>query len=344
MLDLLQSSRIQFLWRGCQNVAGITLRLVVICFLVQTAIAWSDLAYIRTLAEEILITLSHEISLNPWFYGIVSMILLIEIWLPARQQARLSVGFCQDSLWLLGDLVETILFLKPCISVLYALSNRVGFPIFDSATILPPPIMLVLGFLLSDFLIWFGHILRHHIPAFWYFHAVHHSQTELNLLSGLRFHIVDKAIAYIIVALPMIALGISAPSIILFKVLQKWYLRIYHANLKLNYGWLKHIMITPQSHRIHHSIEAQHRDRNFGSILIIWDYLFGTQYCQYDEYPATGIDDPNFPLESSRQPHHLLINFIHQNLYPFQQLSKFSINHDRFTGWFKNLFVIQPQK
>lgn len=333
MLNLLQSSRSQCLWRGCQDAAAIALKLVVMGFLLQTMLAWSDLNYIRTLVKQIITTFSQDVLFNPWFYAMVPTVLLIETWLPARQQARLSVGFWQDCLWLLNDLVENIIFLGPYLSLLYAFGQAIGLPILDAEAILPSPIILLCGILLlSDFLIWFAHILRHHVPAFWYFHAVHHSQTELNLFSGLRFHIVDTAITYTIVALPMLALGVSAPSIILFRVLQRWYLRIYHANIKLNYGWLKYIMVTPQSHRIHHSTEPQHQDHNFGSLFIIWDHLFGTQYCQYDEYPATGIDDPNFPLETSCQPRHLLVTLVRQNLYPFQQLWTFS----KSFVWLKN--------
>ncbi|AOX00765.1 hypothetical protein BJP34_16115 [Moorena producens PAL-8-15-08-1] len=340
MLTLLLSGK-QLLWQSFKNIATLCLKLVIVGFLVKLLIAWSDLNYISALIQQALATFNHDILFNPWFYGVVPTVLLIEIWLPARQQPLLSVGFWQDCLWLLYDLMVNIFLLGPYLSVLDTFAQVTGFPIFDLAAILSPPILILCSILLSDFLIWFSHILRHHIPAFWYFHAVHHSQTELNLFCGLRFHVIDTLITYTIVTVPMRAIGISLPSIILFRVIQQWYLRIYHSNLKLNYGWLKHVIITPQSHRIHHSIEPHHRDRNFGSVLFLWDYLFGTQYCQYDEYPATGIDDPNFPLEISSQPHHLFITLVYQNLYPFQQLWNSSIN----PAWLKKTFIfLQSQK
>ncbi len=98
------------------------------------------------------------------------------------------------------------------------------------------------------------------------------------------------------------------------------YFRLYHANIKTNLGPLKYILVTPQSHRIHHSLERKHWDKNYGFIFTIWDNVFGTQYKNYDEYPDTGVDDLNFPVERSFTC--VVKTFFAQLFYPFQQLLK----------------------
>jgi sterol desaturase/sphingolipid hydroxylase (fatty acid hydroxylase superfamily) len=74
------------------------------------------------------------------------------------------------------------------------------------------------------------------------------------------------------------------------------------------------MLVTPQSHRVHHSVMLQHRDTNFGSLFSIWDYLFGTQYRGYNEYPETGIEDETFPYEKEAKLSRLI-------LVPFIQMA-----------------------
>jgi sterol desaturase/sphingolipid hydroxylase (fatty acid hydroxylase superfamily) len=94
--------------------------------------------------------------------------------------------------------------------------------------------------------------------------------------------------------LSLLAFQLSANAIMGLSVFTLWYTRLYHANIRSNFGPLKHVLVTPQSHRIHHSIEPRHQDRNFSVILTVWDRLFGTLYPSYDEYPQTGVADVEF--------------------------------------------------
>ena len=86
-----------------------------------------------------------------------------------------------------------------------------------------------------------------------------------------------------------------------------------------NLGPLRYVFVTPQSHRIHHANNLEYRDRNFGSIFSIWDFAFSTQVRVYDEYPETGIDDTEFPLETSANPVKLLIMPVVQMVYCFSR-------------------------
>jgi sterol desaturase/sphingolipid hydroxylase (fatty acid hydroxylase superfamily) len=128
---------------------------------------------------------------------------------------------------------------------------------------------------------------------------VHHSQKELNFFTDFRYHVVEYVVRHTFLVIPFLVLAVEAPTIILFAIFQRWYTRVYHGNIRTNLGPLRYLLVTPQSHRVHHSIEGRHRDRNFGSLFSIWDRLFGTQYRRYDEYPDTGIEDAAFPSKEA---------------------------------------------
>ena len=85
---------------------------------------------------------------------------------------------------------------------------------------------------------------------------------------------------------------------------------------------LRWILVTPQSHRVHHSFASEHLDTNFATVFSFWDIIFRTQYMGWDEYPATGIADPDFPLEKNASPGALLGAYARQNVYPFQQVAR----------------------
>jgi sterol desaturase/sphingolipid hydroxylase (fatty acid hydroxylase superfamily) len=99
----------------------------------------------------------------------------------------------------------------------------------------------------------------------------------------------------------------------------RWYTRFYHGNIRTNLGPLRYVLVTPQSHRIHHSIEPRHLDTNFGALFSIWDRLFGTQYRGHDEYPETGIADAAFPHEAKGDLRSLLVTPLAQMAYPLRR-------------------------
>ena len=132
-------------------------------------------------------------------------------------------------------------------------------------------------------------------------------------------HLVELAIAQTILFIPvhMFAMKFPANAYLLFAFV--WYTRVYHANLRTNLGWLKYVLVTPQSHRVHHSIERAHWDTNFGVIFSVWDRLFGTLYPSYDEYPETGVADATFPWEGGGR-RGVLRTLWAQTCYPFRVL------------------------
>ena len=154
----------------------------------------------------------------------------------------------------------------------------------------------------------------------WPFHAIHHSQRELNLFSEHRIHVVQYFTRYTLAALPMLVLRVQGPAVLWWILLLMWHARFYHSNIRSDFGFLRYLLVSPQSHRIHHSRDAAHFNRNYGATLSVWDYLFGTQFRSYDVYPETGLDDEEFPVETAQSVSSLLASPLRQMLYPFRKL------------------------
>jgi sterol desaturase/sphingolipid hydroxylase (fatty acid hydroxylase superfamily) len=172
---------------------------------------------------------------------------------------------------------------------------------------------------LSDFLAWFHHWVRHKVPLFWRLHAVHHSQPELNLFTDVRYHPLEYLVSQTILFLPIFMFQAAFPVALGYSFFHQWYTKFYHCNLRTNLGPLRYLLVTPQSHRVHHSVRVEHRDANFGVIFSIWDRLFGTQHADAAVYPETGIDDPSFPRDRGISGWSLLRDPWRQFLYPLRR-------------------------
>jgi sterol desaturase/sphingolipid hydroxylase (fatty acid hydroxylase superfamily) len=269
---------------------------------------------------------AQEILLNPWFYGVFALVCLLEWLIPANpEQKTLSKGVLQDAaIWVPFGLLARAFVLPLHILFLHYLYDRYlsGLTIHAAAA-WPSIARLVLALLAGDLLFWISHWVRHKVSVLWYFHAVHHSQRELNFFTEYRVHPLDDVFLYTIGFIPLFMLNQSFVDIVAITWIRHWHTRMYHSNIRTNLGWLRYVFVTPQSHRVHHSIEPRHYDTNFGLTFSLWDQLFGTQYRGYDEYPATGIDDERFPFEQGGEKKlGALGRLASQLLYPFQAIAR----------------------
>lgn len=256
------------------------------------------------------------------FYALIGAILLAEWVRPVYNPSRLFArSFFHDSSWFIFDALFMGILMPIYYSFLYGLyRSHLGFLRIDMLDVLPLAAHIVLAILVADFIQWFHHLLRHKVILFWYFHMVHHSQRDMNLFTDLRVHPVERLIEAAVSFIPFLSLGkdVALASFAGWYIFGAWYARAYHSNIRTNLGILRYVMVTPQSHRIHHSLKPEHRDKNFGAIFSIWDHLFGTQYRKYDEYPETGIDDDTFPHETEFTCRGTIRTLFLQLVYPFQ--------------------------
>lgn len=268
-----------------------------------------------------LIVKAASVFLTPWLYLAMLLVFVAERYIPAdRNQRVFSIGMLQDFVaWFTLDGLMRALVIGTLVTVLYNLYHtHLDFLTLRVISDWPPTARVIVALLVVDFLNWFHHYIRHKIGILWLFHSVHHSQREMNMFTDLRVHFAEHFVTKPIVFLPVFMLDLDLEPAFWVALIRDWYSRVYHANLRTNFGPLRYLFVTPQSHRIHHSADPRHHDRNFGVLLNIWDRIFGTQWPDYDEYPATGIADPAFPHERDVRGTSILTNYIHQLAYPFR--------------------------
>jgi sterol desaturase/sphingolipid hydroxylase (fatty acid hydroxylase superfamily) len=184
----------------------------------------------------------------------------------------------------------------------------------------PFALQVVGAFLIGDFMHYVSHWTRHKVPWLWHFHTIHHSQRHLNPATTHRTHPIDVALNAAIRALPMAVVGGSYPAWATFLIFNNFWGYFIHSNIRTNLGILGHVLVSPQYHRIHHSLDPEHRDRNFGERLPIWDYLFGTMATDRHIYPETGVVGCEPLEETSANPVRLFAVWVRQLLYPFDRI------------------------
>lgn len=170
-------------------------------------------------------------------------------------------------------------------------------------------------FILNDFVNWLGHLLLHKVPFLWKFHKIHHAQEELGFASTRHFHFMEYLVFRPLMYIPFHFLGVPPLE---YFVIQIWmsytFTFLSHANIKVNWGFINYIFITPETHYWHHArnVKSKH-SVNYASILTIWDQLFGYFYLPKDEkeQPELGLYDDDTPD-----------GFLKQQIHPFKTLGK----------------------
>ncbi|MEL6210233.1 MAG: sterol desaturase family protein [Pseudomonadota bacterium] len=146
---------------------------------------------------------------------------------------------------------------------------------------------VVLAFVVFDFAIWLQHLASHHIPLLWRLHRVHHADRDIDVTTAIRFHPFEIALSMLFKIALVYALGAPALAVVLFEVVLNGAAMFNHANVRIPERIdrvLRRVVVTPDMHRVHHSIQRVEHDSNFGFNLSIWDRLFGT----YTDQPEGG--------------------------------------------------------
>ncbi|MGC2517874.1 MAG: sterol desaturase family protein [Burkholderiales bacterium] len=137
----------------------------------------------------------------------------------------------------------------------------------------------VLSMLALDFAIYLQHVMFHAVPLLWRLHRVHHADPDIDVTTGVRFHPFEIVLSMLIKFAAIMVLGAPAAAVLVFEVLLNATAMFNHANLRLREPvdrFLRRMLVTPEMHRIHHSMEAVETNSNFGFNLPWWDRLFGT--------------------------------------------------------------------
>ncbi|MFP5305365.1 MAG: sterol desaturase family protein [Gammaproteobacteria bacterium] len=159
----------------------------------------------------------------------------------------------------------------------------------------------VLSLLVLDVLIYFQHRAFHAVPLLWRLHRVHHSDLAFDATTALRFHPVEILLSMLIKMGAVALLGAPVWAVVTFEALLNGAAMFNHANLRIPArvdGWLRLFVVTPDMHRVHHSIYREETDSNFGFNVPWWDRVFGT----YRPQPRDGHDAMRIGIPAFREP------------------------------------------
>jgi sterol desaturase/sphingolipid hydroxylase (fatty acid hydroxylase superfamily) len=189
--------------------------------------------------------------------------------------------------------VDTILLrtVPPMITAVgvAALARARGWGVLGALVYLPTWLDVVLSVVVLDLALYLQHRLFHAVPALWRLHRVHHTDPELDVTTGVRFHPVEMLLSVGFKAAVVVVLGPSVVAVVLFEVLLNAGSLFSHANLRLPATvdrLLRAVLVTPDMHRVHHSADPTETDTNFGFTLSWWDRLLRT----YRGQPKSGHD------------------------------------------------------
>lgn len=165
-------------------------------------------------------------------------------------------------------------------------------------------IEILIAIVLLDLVVYFQHVLMHAVPIFWRMHMVHHSDMDFDVTTGVRFHPLEIALSMFIKIGVVILLGASPTAVLMFEILLNATAMFNHSNVCIPGSvdrMLRWIVVTPDMHRIHHSVIPRETNRNFGFNLPWWDRLLGT----YLSEPSKGHEHMTIGLEQFRDPNRL---------------------------------------
>lgn len=144
---------------------------------------------------------------------------------------------------------------------------------------LPLGLQVPLTVIVLDLIIYGQHVLFHRVPLLWRLHAVHHTDTELDFSSAVRFHPLEIVLSVLVKVVAVLLLGLPLVGVILFEIILNTAALWNHANLYIPKKWercLRKFVVTPDMHRVHHSVSRVEMNGNFGFFLSCWDRLFAT--------------------------------------------------------------------
>jgi len=236
-----------------------------------------------------------------FFFGIFAVMALWEIAAPRRALMISKAVRWANNLGLvfLNTFVLRLLFPAAAVGVA-AFAAEHGWGLLNYYQ-LPFALGVVLPVVALDFIIYLQHVLVHAVPALWRLHRVHHADLDYDVTTGARFHTIEIILSMLIKVATIVALGPPVVAVVIFEVVLNAMAMFNHGNVRLPLGLdrvLRLLFVTPDMHRVHHSVEDNEANSNFGFNLSIWDRLFGTYIAQ----PRGGHEGMTIGIHKYRDP------------------------------------------
>lgn len=248
-----------------------------------------------------------EMGIRISAFAIVFVLLSFwELWRPRRRlvMSKVTRWVANLSVVFLDAVVVRLLFGAGAVGMAllatdrhWGIMNHVEAPLWFKA---------VLAVIVLDFVLYIQHVLFHAVPLLWRFHMMHHADLDCDVTTGVRFHPVEVALSMVIKLAAVAVIGPSATAIVSFEVLLNATSMFNHSNVRMPAivdRVLRWMIVTPDMHRVHHSILPRETNTNFGFNVSWWDRLLGT----YRSEPAGGHEGMTLGLEQFRDPAHQTI-------------------------------------
>ena len=236
-----------------------------------------------------------------FFFGIFAVMALWEVIAPRRALTVSKAVRWANNLGLvfLNNLLLRLLFPAAAVGMaVFAAEHGWGLLNYYA---LPVALSVVLAVVAMDFIIYLQHVLVHAVPTLWRLHRVHHADLDYDVTTGARFHPIEIILSLLIKFATIIVLGAPVVAVVIFEVVLNAMAMFNHSNIQLNTmidKVLRLFVVTPDMHRVHHSVEDDEANSNFGFNLPWWDRMLGT----YLSDPDKGHERMTIGLEQYRDP------------------------------------------
>lgn len=249
--------------------------------------------------------------MNPFFLdhesvirlsSFLTVLLAMMLWEQRQPRRSLSLGRWQRWPANLGIIVVDSLILRLIFPLLaveaahWAAMNHWGLLAWLNA---PTSIAIGASIILLDLAIYAQHVLFHKVGLLWRLHRMHHTDLDLDVTTALRFHPLEIVLSMLLKLLLVITLGAPPLAVMLFEIILNATAMFSHSNIQLPLPVdriLRRFLVTPDMHRVHHSVRREETDSNFGFNLACWDRWFGT----YREQPRDGHERMQIGLTQFR--------------------------------------------
>ena len=224
------------------------------------------------------------------FLGVFALVATTEVLAPRRSLSVSKIRRWGINLTMVALNPLSVALVFPLLPTgLALLASEQNWGLLNQLT-MPNWLKIVIGFLLLDLTVYTQHVLHHALPALWRLHMVHHADLDFDVTTGLRFHPLEIVISMAIKLAAVAALGPSPVAVLIFEVALNATSMFNHSNIRIPLGLdqiIRLLVVTPDMHRVHHSVIIRETNSNFGFNLPWWDRLFGT----YKNQPEKGHTD-----------------------------------------------------
>ena len=241
-----------------------------------------------------------------FFFGVLTIMAIWELFAPRRKLSTSKTGRWTNnlSLVIVNSILLRLIFPVTAVGVAliaaerqWGLLNNAGLPVW---------LAVIMAVVMLDLVIYLQHVIFHAVPTLWRLHMVHHTDLDIDVTTGNRFHPLEIILSMLIKMAAVTVIGPPVMAVIIFEVVLNATSMFNHSNVRLPKPVdrvLRLFIVTPDMHRVHHSVIKRETNSNYGFNLPWWDRMFGT----YRDQPAAGHIAMTIGLEQYRDPAQLTL-------------------------------------